>query len=279
MKCLICGRLSLPGAKLCLDCKAARKRAFDATVTQPLLAAAGVAGATRGRPSAPRLLKPSQSGPDAARRAAKLALAAQAKSKIADAVAAEASPRRAGRWPIVIGAVCLVVAVAGYFGHWFGGTKSDTFAVVPERPAVESPTAPSIAPASTPGAIASPSAAATPVPAGSAAAIVEPPIPATKGDAPKRPRRTEKAPVAPPPPEPAPPPPVVVAAPAPPPPVVREAPRVDPFQAMNDAIARCPRDDISGRASCEQRLRAQYCEGHWGQVPQCASIPYVDHGQ
>src|SRR5450759_421860 len=40
MKCLICGRLSLPGAKLCLDCKSARKRAFDATVTQPLLAAA-----------------------------------------------------------------------------------------------------------------------------------------------------------------------------------------------------------------------------------------------
>jgi hypothetical protein len=48
---------------------------------------------------------------------------------------------------------------------------------------------------------------------------------------------------------------------------------------MIDAIARCPRDDISNRVSCEQRLRAQYCEGHWGQVAQCASIPYSDHGQ
>ena len=67
--------------------------------------------------------------------------------------------------------------------------------------------------------------------------------------------------------------------PPPPPPVVREAARPDRWQLMNEAIARCPRDDISSRVSCEQRLRAQYCEGHWGQVAQCASIPYSDHGQ
>jgi len=76
------------------------------------------------------------------------------------------------------------------------------------------------------------------------------------------------------------PPPVIqsVAAP-PPPPIVREAPRPDPWQQMNDALARCAREDISGRLMCEHRVRLQHCDGRWGQVPQCASIPYIDHGQ
>jgi hypothetical protein len=276
MKCLICGRLSLPGAKLCLDCKAARKRAFDATVTQPLLAAAGAARNSR---AVPRLLKPSQSVPDAARRAAKIALAAQAQSKIASE-AAEPAPRRAARWPMIAAGTFLVLVVVGYFGHWFGAGKSGTFAAVPDRPVLESAAEASIVRASTPSTIAVPEGAVTVVPVVSDAAAVEPQVPATKADAVKRPTlraRTEKVPVTLPPPEA--PPEVVAVAPPPPPPVVREAPRVDPFQAMIDAIARCPRNDIFGRATCEQRMRAQYCEGHWGQVPQCASIPYVDHGQ
>jgi hypothetical protein len=276
MRCLICGRLSLPGAKLCLDCKAARKRAFDATVTQPLLAAAG---ATRGAAAPLRLLKPSQSVPDVARRAAKMALAAQARSKIA----AESPPRRAGRWPIIVGAIGIVavVVVIGSAGHWFGGGKSDTFAAVPiERPAVQdSPTAASIVRSLRPGATAAGTAATVPVVANLAAVL--PPPAATKAVAAPRPsprgQRPEKAPVTLPPPEPSPPP--VVAIERPPPPVVREAPRPDRWQLMNEAIARCPRDDIPGRFSCEERLRAQYCEGLWGQVAQCASIPYTDHGQ
>ncbi|HVR94122.1 MAG TPA: hypothetical protein VHI75_09790, partial [Casimicrobiaceae bacterium] len=75
------------------------------------------------------------------------------------------------------------------------------------------------------------------------------------------------------------PPPVIALAPPPPPPVVREAPRPDRWQLMTDAIARCPRLDIAGRFFCEQRLRAQYCEGYWGQVAHCASIPSNEHGQ
>jgi hypothetical protein len=276
MKCQICGQISLPGAKLCLDCKAARKRAFDATVTQPLLAAAGAA---RGSAAAPRLLKPSQSVPDAARRAAKIALAVQAQSKIVS----ESPPRRAGRWPIIVGAICIVVAVVGFLGHWFGASKSDTFAAVPiERPATrDSPAASLVARASTPGETAAPSAAAAKVPVVINAAVVVPPAAATKADAAARPSarpRPEKAPISLPPPEPLPPPVVAIVRP-PPPPIVREVPRPDRWQLMNEAIARCPRDDISSRVSCEQRLRAQYCEGHWGQVAQCASIPYTDHGQ
>ena len=66
MKCQICGRASLPGAKLCSDCRAARKRAFAATVTQPLLAAASKSGG--------RLLRPSQSVAATVRRAAEQSL-------------------------------------------------------------------------------------------------------------------------------------------------------------------------------------------------------------
>src|SRR6266849_5428263 len=276
MKCQICGRVSLPGAKLCLDCKAARKRAFDATVTQPLLAAAGAA---RGSAAAPRLLKPSQSVPDAARRAAKMALAAQAQSKIVT----ESPPRRASQWPMIVGAICIVVVAVGYAGHWFAASKSDTLVTVPVEPpaTADSPVAPSIVRASTPVPAAAPTGADAKVPVAiSETAVVPPTVPA-KADAAARPnarQRPEKAPISLPPPEPLPPPVVAIVRP-PPPPVVREVPRPDRWQLMNEAIARCPRADISDRVSCEQRLRVQYCEGLWGQVAQCASIPYADHGQ
>jgi hypothetical protein len=275
MRCMICGQLSLPGAKLCLDCKAARKRAFDATVTQPLLAAAGGA---RGAASPLRLFKPSQSVPDVARRAAKMALAAQAQSKIA----AESPLRRAGQWPIIVGAtgIVVVVVVIGFAGHWFGASKSDTFAAVPmERSAAQdNPATASIARSSAAGATAAGAAAIVPVVANPA--MVLPPAAATKADAAARPnarQRAEKTPIALPPAELLPPP--TVAIERPPPPVIREVPRPDRWQLMNEAIARCPRDDMSGRFSCEQRLRVQYCEGFWGQVAHCASIPYTDHGQ
>ena len=277
MRCLICGQLSLPGAKLCLDCKAARQRAFDATVTQPLLARAGAA---RGAAAPLRLFKPSQSVPDAARRAAKMALAAQAQSNIAT----ESPPRRADQWPIIVGAIgiVLVVFVVISAGHWSGATKSDTFAAVPIEPVAAhySAAAASIAGSSTPRVAVASAAATVPVVANPAAVL--PPAAATKADATARPnarQRPEKAPITLPPPELSPPPVVAIERPPPPPPVVREVPRPDRWQLMNEAIARCPRDEISARVSCEQRLRAQYCEGHWGQVAQCASIPYTDHGQ
>jgi hypothetical protein len=277
MKCLICGRLSLPGAKLCLDCKSARKRAFDATVTQPLLAAAGAA---RGSAATPRLLKPSQSVPDAARRAAKMAMAAQAAQIRAEHEAAPARP--VSRWPWVAGAICILAVALAFLAHWYGAGKTETFTAVPSEP----PTLPSIPSASSARATAAdpgaaPVAATAVVPAGINALEGGSAVAVTKPDAAKRinPRaKADKTPPVLPTPEPSPPPPVVVA-PPPPPPVIREAPRVDPWQPMNDAIARCPAGDISGRFSCEQRVRSQYCEGHWGQVPQCASIPYVDHGQ
>jgi hypothetical protein len=213
MRCLICGQLSLSGAKLCLDCKAARQRAFDATVTQPLLARAGAA---RGAAAPLRLFKPSQPVPDAARRAAKMALAAQAQSNIAT----DSPPGRAGRWPIIVAAIgiVLVVFVVISPGHWFGASKSDTFAAVPIEPAAphDSPAA-SIAGASTPR-VALASAAAT-VPAVANPAAVLPQAAVTKADATARPnarQRPEKAPITLPPPELSPPPVVAIERPPPP---------------------------------------------------------------
>jgi hypothetical protein len=169
----------LPGAKLCLDCKAARKRAFDATVTQPLLAAAGEA---RGSRTAPRLLRPSQSVPDAARRAAKIALAAQAQARIA----IESPPRRIAPWPI-IGVMGLAVVAVGYFGHWFGGDRSATYVTVPvgsasvqDSAATANVRAPTVR--SRRGAIQRGCDGASRDPCGG----VEPPTTAAKADVPKR---------------------------------------------------------------------------------------------
>ncbi|MEO8566245.1 MAG: hypothetical protein ABI541_07655, partial [Betaproteobacteria bacterium] len=72
MSCQICGRRNAPGAKLCPDCRAARKRAYDATITQPLLALAGAGAVSR---TLSRLRR-SDSSPEAkARRAARKAKA------------------------------------------------------------------------------------------------------------------------------------------------------------------------------------------------------------
>lgn len=264
MKCLICGRLSLPGAKLCLDCKAARKRAFEATVTQPLLAAAGAA---RRSASPPRLLKPSQSVPGGARRAAKMALAAQAQARTEP----DPAPQRSSRLPMVVVGVGVVALLLAFFAHWFGGGSTETFTAVPtQRPLVED----------SPAASAVPATVNAPLPAAVVPIAPDTSVTAAAGkiEPAKRPitkPKTEKAPPPVPVVEPAPEPVVVV---APPPPVVREAPRVDPWQPMNDALARCAANDMSGRLSCEHRVRTQYCEGRWGQVAQCASIPYVEHG-
>ena len=69
---------------------------------------------------------------------------------------------------------------------------------------------------------------------------------------------------------------VRVPPPEPAPPAPQPAPRIDPWQQMSEAIGRCPAGFLD-RVVCEQRVRLQYCEGQWGQVPQCPGGPSVDH--
>jgi hypothetical protein len=66
---------------------------------------------------------------------------------------------------------------------------------------------------------------------------------------------------------------------APAPPRLVEAPRADPWQALNEGLARCSREGLLDRIGCEQRLRSQYCGNSWGLVPQCPIGPATDHGQ
>ena len=277
MKCQICGCTSLPGTKLCPDCRAARQRAFDATVTQPLLAA----GTRHGSRASPRLLRPGRSLSDASRRAARHAQAANAPLR-SEAVLREIWPPLAvGRWPLAVAGLVLVLIAGAYAAQRFGAAMESAASMqsAQEPSARDAPTETRVKSSATENSSAPPTAAQTPSPTPAEDPLLKA-IPSASSETPKRQNiRARPAPpvaavVA------TEPPPVIqsVAAP-PPPPIVSEAPRPDPWQQMNDALARCAREDISGRLMCEHRVRLQHCDGRWGQVPQCASIPYIDHGQ
>jgi hypothetical protein len=52
----------------------------------------------------------------------------------------------------------------------------------------------------------------------------------------------------------------------------------DTWQMMQVSLERCD-GDLIARFVCDQRVRRQFCEGHWGKVPQCSSGIVNDHGQ
>lgn len=43
----------------------------------------------------------------------------------------------------------------------------------------------------------------------------------------------------------------------------------DRWQAVSDALARCAEEGGLGGFFCDQRVRFNACDGHWGRVPQC----------
>ena len=51
-----------------------------------------------------------------------------------------------------------------------------------------------------------------------------------------------------------------------------------PWQLMHASLARCD-GDLIDRIVCELRVRRQFCQGHWGEAPVCASSINNDHGQ
>ena len=308
MKCRICGSECPPGAKLCRDCAAARKRAFAATVTVPLLAAAGVPS-VRSHRFAP---KPPRSGPKppkvqvqapamkSVRRGQPPARTQVAATRAvhpvgmksirraqpaARAQAAGARATTSGSLPIVwvVGAM-VAVAVMAFVGlRTFGGQGRS--AEPPEIPAAEAPSASLPASPLLPPVTAQPEA-----PAGGASAPIAVQSPADADTAsalpaqaapPKLPVRKRAPPEVIKAPPPATPPAVVdepqrtVAAPV----RVVETTRTDPLQKLTGALARCAREDMIARLGCEQRARAQYCGDSWGQIPQCAIGTSTDHGQ
>jgi hypothetical protein len=60
-------------------------------------------------------------------------------------------------------------------------------------------------------------------------------------------------------------------------PVAHKARQEDPWQAMQVSLASCD-GDLIARIVCDQRVRRRFCEHHWGEAPECASIAN-DHGQ
>jgi len=46
-------------------------------------------------------------------------------------------------------------------------------------------------------------------------------------------------------------------------------PAPDRWDRMNAALALCARESFVAGVVCTERARMQYCEGHWGEVPQC----------
>jgi len=64
--------------------------------------------------------------------------------------------------------------------------------------------------------------------------------------------------------------------PPPVPPPVAAPPR-NRWQLRDDAIGRCAGGPID-RLLCQQRARAEACEGLWGQVPECPSGRVADYG-
>jgi hypothetical protein len=270
MSCQICGRRSAPGAKLCADCRAARKRAYDATITQPLLAMAGAGTVSR---TLSRLRR-SDSSPEAkawrAARKAKAAAAAAPPAAVSETSAPVADRSRSMLWALLAIGVVLA-AIAGWYLPTHAPDVPEVGAGSSAAPAA--PSQPGVEPARmTPSA--TPPTALPPLPtiverelvpyspaAGKPATTKRGPAPKAATPPPEAPAEVEIVRV--PPSEPA-------------PPVPKPVPRADPWQQMNEAIGRCPAGFL-GRVVCEQKVRLQYCEGQWGKVPQCPGGPRADH--
>jgi hypothetical protein len=273
MSCQICGQRNAPGAKLCADCRAARKRAYDATITQPLLALAGAGTISR---TLSRLRR-SKASPEAkARHAArKVKAAAEAGPPVAESPAAAppAAGSRSMLWALLALGVVLA-AVAGWYLPNHAPATPDVGAASSARSAAPAQPTPDPESAGVKPLEGPPAAALPPLPV-----IVErelvPHSPAA--GKPATPRRGKAAPKAPPPPE-APAEVEIVRVPqeAPAPPVPRTPAPIDPWQQMSEAIGRCPAG-FFGRVVCEQQVRLQYCEAQWGKVPQCPGGPSADH--
>jgi hypothetical protein len=254
MKCRICANECPPGAKVCRDCAAARKRAFAATVTQPLLAAAGAP--SFGQPRfAPRPAQP--------RPAPKMAPPPSVRS--GGVIATSAADRTAASGGLSLKWLLLGVAIATTIvfvvikilasgsGHApdavnavddAAGGAASSIVAREATPAIASPrNSPQNLPAT--GTDVVPPGAGTDV-------RVAPMKTAPKAGGRKAAGKGEAAKSAPAEAPPASKPEPVASAPRSAPPRVAEVPR-DPWQAMNEGLSRCAREGFLDRVACEQR--------------------------
>jgi hypothetical protein len=279
MKCRICARECPPGAKICRDCAAARKRAFAATVTQPLLAAAGAPSIGQPR-FAPRPLR--------RRRANRAAPSARSEASIAASTTSrDATPSHLSVKWLFLGVAIATTIVFAVIKILASGSQqaievAEEETVVTASPARVDSASPNLSPGDArdaPAVVAPNAVARDAIPADRNIDAVDGlKSPALKAGARKAAGKVEAPKATPIEPPPAPKAAPVIAAPRTPAPRVIEAPR-EPWQAMNEALARCAREDFFNRIACEQRVRQQYCANYWGVVPQCAIGRSTDRGQ
>ena len=243
--CRICSGPTLPGTRLCAQCKAALKRARQETVSE--LAPPLKRSATR----------------------------ANARPRTLAAAPVEPSRLRSARaWRnTAIGLVGIVVVAFGYtLLHLMRPPQPLASVAEPAPVPVAAPSPAIVRPDPAAGAQAR---EGPPVPAARREAKL-----ATARLAAKRVTEAAPAPAQPPadrfptvaelPPVPVPDP-----APAPRP----AAPARDRWQLMADEIAQCGRTGFFSGVICEQKLRLKYCEGYWGQAAQCPNGIPNDHGR
>jgi len=271
MKCMICGGQTLLGAKLCLPCRAALRRARDDTISEllPLPRRRGAFAYS--------------TSPDIGR-AAPLAPPARPAS---DRAAHGSRSRRLSSAQLHAAAVVAFVAAAGVLtfimARELHRERAPSAAVAsPVQAADVQGVTPRVSPSTMLGnARDENQSASAPADSDVANLPLAPPPVERKVDRPLKPKViAAKAPVVLDPfPASAPvEPPVIVTAPPPPPaPVARAAPP-DRVQLLVAALAKCS-GDFFARFGCEHRTRAQYCEGQWGQIPQCPAGVSNDHGQ
>ena len=53
----------------------------------------------------------------------------------------------------------------------------------------------------------------------------------------------------------------------------------DRWQVLRAAVARCAKENFLAGFVCDQRARLQYCDGHWGEVPECPGGNRADSGR
>jgi hypothetical protein len=268
MKCTICGKQAPTGAKLCAPCRAALKRARQATVSRylplrrPTVEARSAAAPPRSAGVRPHDARPRSGGdPEAPRR----------------------SLRRRGHEVVAFVALSVVVCAMGLLAIRMlsesgvtpaAGPRTVPAAAAPAGAAALSPTPAAAAAGSAPG-DAAPAAGAPP------AKATVPKLPAGVFPMQDAAERNRLAPTR------------VAAAipdgfdiptaaqPAPPEPAlapVPELPRGDRWAEVDAALARCAGEGVIAGTLCELRVRSRSCDGYWGRVPQCPSGLTSEYG-
>jgi len=272
MRCNICGGRTLPGAKLCLPCRAALRRARDDTVSELLpiprrLEAIAFAGARTVSQTLDIV------GVRRARR----------RSNAVGPAASLATPSRSSS--LQTAAIALFALAMGFLAYGFmqqlrSGADGSVVHQWPD-PMTASPQ-PVVSPAAL-AAEARRNMALAPLPTETSteqapapeAPRVEPVKPRRNSPAGRQAAKVESMAVAPAEVVPT----IVAAAPKTAPEDAAPAVAPDRWQLLSAALGRCMTGNLFSRVACEHAARAQFCDGYWGQAAQCPGGVVNDHGQ